>query len=465
MANVYVRSLAAGAGTGADWTNAYTRLDTALNAKAAGDDFWVSEDHSETIGSAVTLTSPGTAANPCRIICALHTGTSPPVAADLRTTALVANTTAANINMTGYAYCYGVTFQNGASNAAIVMGTTANMRWHFNTCGFTAGGNASATVQIGGTSGVSYDVIWENCTYTGANVGNTLVLNQGRFRWKGGSVAGTIPTVLFKATARSARAEIEGVDFSAMGSGKTIVGDLAVNTKLIMKDCKFGASVTPTTALTVPGSEVKIMRSNSSGLTYDHSDLTYYGSLATETTVVRTGGATDGGTPFSWLISTTANAKRFAPFVSPPISFYNSSTAQIVITVYGIWGGGTPHDDEIWVEAEYPSDAATGASTFIDTAPATILTAGGNLTTDTSTWGGSTTKFKFALTLTPAKIGPIQIRVYAALASQSWYIDPKPVVTIAGTAVTMGKSFMTSPGVLANELSTASGNVARVIGG
>ncbi len=461
MANVYVRSGAAGAGTGADWTNAYTRLDTALNAKAAGDDFWVSEDHSETVGSAVTLTSPGTAAAPCRIICALHTGTSPPVAADLRTTALVANTTAANINMTGYAYCYGVTFQNGASNAAIAIGTTANMRWHFNTCGFTAGNNASASVQIGGASAVSYDVIWEGCTYTGGNVGNTLILQGGRFRWKGGSVAGTVPTVLFKATSRSIRAEIEGVDFSAMTSGKTIVGDLAVNSKLIMKDCKFGGSVTPTTALTVPGSEVEIIRSNSTGLTYDHSRLEYTGSTVTEATVVRTGGASDGGTTFSWLMTPTANCKRFLPLVSPPFSIYNTSTSSTTVTVYGIWGGGAvPTTADLWLEAEYPSDAATGASAFITNEPATILTAGGNHTSDSSTWGGSTTKFKMALTFTPAKIGPIQLRVFVGTTS-AVYIDPKPEIS----GVTVGKSFMTSPGVLANELSSASSGSARVIGG
>jgi hypothetical protein len=63
MANVYVYSGAAGAGTGADWTNAYTTLTAALAAKAAGDDFWVAHDHAETQASALTLTSPGTPAS------------------------------------------------------------------------------------------------------------------------------------------------------------------------------------------------------------------------------------------------------------------------------------------------------------------------------------------------------------------------------------------------------------------
>jgi hypothetical protein len=65
MASVYVRSGAAGAGTGADWANAYTTLAAAFTAKAAGDVFYVSDDHAETQASAMTLVSPGTAANPC----------------------------------------------------------------------------------------------------------------------------------------------------------------------------------------------------------------------------------------------------------------------------------------------------------------------------------------------------------------------------------------------------------------
>ena len=69
MPHVYVDSNAGGSGTGADWANAYTTIGAALTAKAAGDNFWVAHNHAETAAGAKTLTSPGTSAAPCTIIC------------------------------------------------------------------------------------------------------------------------------------------------------------------------------------------------------------------------------------------------------------------------------------------------------------------------------------------------------------------------------------------------------------
>ena len=53
------RSVAAGAGTGADWANAYTTLSAAFTAKAAGDVFFVSEDHAETGAVALNIDFEG----------------------------------------------------------------------------------------------------------------------------------------------------------------------------------------------------------------------------------------------------------------------------------------------------------------------------------------------------------------------------------------------------------------------
>src|SRR5690349_22531992 len=93
MANVYVYSGAGGAGTGADWANAYTTLGAATAAKAAGDVFWIADDHAETAAAAKTITFPGTAGNPNFAYCALRTGGSvPPVSADLRTTGTITTT-------------------------------------------------------------------------------------------------------------------------------------------------------------------------------------------------------------------------------------------------------------------------------------------------------------------------------------------------------------------------------------
>src|SRR5690242_12430843 len=129
MAHVYVDSNATGAGTGADWANAYTTLAAALTAKAAGDNFWVAHNHAETQTSAMTLTSPGTAANPCTVACVNKAGSVPPVSADLRTTATISTTGANAITAQGYMYCNGITLSagSGAASVGITIGGSAGM--------------------------------------------------------------------------------------------------------------------------------------------------------------------------------------------------------------------------------------------------------------------------------------------------------------------------------------------------
>ena len=85
--------------------------------------------------------------------------------------------------------------------------------------------------------------------------------------------------------------------------------------------------------------------------------------LTEETTIVRTGGASDGTTPISWKIVTTANCNYSMPFECPPIAIWNDTTGSAVTaTVEGIWGGGAvPNDDEVWLEVEYLGDAVLAA--------------------------------------------------------------------------------------------------------
>src|SRR5262245_7581706 len=116
MASYYVRSGASGANNGTSWTNAYTVLGTAMSGKAAGDTFYVSEDHAESVGSSQTY-ALGSVANPCRILCVNHSGSVPPVSADLRTTATITVTGSFNINLNGIYLVHGITFiASGSGN-------------------------------------------------------------------------------------------------------------------------------------------------------------------------------------------------------------------------------------------------------------------------------------------------------------------------------------------------------------
>jgi hypothetical protein len=164
---------------------------------------------------------------------------------------------------------------------------------------------------------------------------------------------------------------------------------------------------------------------------YNNAKYNYRGTLTTETTIVRTGGASDGVTPISWKVVTTANAKFEQPFECPPIAIWNDTTGSpVTATIEGIWGGGAvPTDADIWVEVEYLGSSATPVSSFVSDAKATVLTTAASQAASSETWGGSTTDFHLHVTFTPQMKGFVYARVKVGAASSTIYIDPKITLT------------------------------------
>lgn len=448
MANVYVDSNAAGAGTGADWTNAYTTLAAALAAKLAGDDFWVAHNHAESTAAAIALASPGTPASPCRIFCVNSAGTVPPVAADLRTTATVSTTGASTITKSGHAYCYGITFTAGDStnNASIQYGGTVSMHWREEACKNVLGGsNASSQILIGSTTAnITYAVEWINSTVKFANVA-AGILPGGPFSliWRDTASAidatGSIPTNLFSggSSARAAVIIVRNVDLSALGSGKTLVAANPGNYRISFERCKLDASVTKAATPTSLGAEVLFSNCDSAETNYKFEKYTYTGTETVETTIVRTGSeASDRTTPIAMKIITTANAKEAQPFASTPlIRWNNTEDSAITVNVYGTWGdAAVPDNNEIWMEIDYLGTAGSPIGSKATTARATLLTTVTAYSVDASTWGGSTSEFKMAATFTPVQKGPLTVRIFVGAASATFYIDPVPEISGQPTA-------------------------------
>lgn len=428
----YCDSNAAGAGTGADWANAYTTLTLAMVGMVAGDTLYVAQDHNETTAAAITITSPGTVSTPCFIICANKAGTVPPVSADLRTTGVVSTTGASNITFGGPAlgntYCYGLTFSVGdaASTASPRYSPSANIHWTFDTCLFKVN-NTSASSVVGFPNGAGGTVIWRNCTVQFGAVGQSFNAGGGTFHWNGGSVlaAGSAPTVLIHGNNINAF-RLRGVDLSHLGVGKTLVSAPAsADCKHFFEDCKTHASVTKATSPTRPVAEAIFTRCGATGINYDFAKYSYEGTETDETTIVRTGGATNGTTPIAKKIVTTANPEFFQPFIAMPIAVWNDTVGSITIDILGIWGGGAvPDNDDIWFELQYLDDANSGLATIEENAKADILATAAAHSTDASVWGGSTTAFKMTKTITPAQAGIIWVTIKAAIPSTTFYIDP-----------------------------------------
>lgn len=437
MANVYVRSAAGGAATGADWANAYLTLAAAYSAKAAGDDFWVAGDHAETQASAMTLTCPGTLASPCRTICASHTGTVPPVSADLLTTATITTTGSNSMSLGGCSYFYGITFNAGSgagSSMQFSLGLTAHSYLYFRSCALNIKITTNASLFLLGTASNSIGtrIICDNTSFEFGVITSGLELRGAEFRWFGAaSITGaTFPTNLFTVGTTSAGvALLEGIDLSAL-TGKTLVQSMTKGGRFYFKDCKLPASVTKYAAPASSSAEVYFFRCSSSAVAYDIEKGTVLGAQTTETTIVRTGGKTINSTPVAMKLVGTASAKPLQPFASTPMVINNGATgASRTITVYGIWSGGAvPNNDEVWMEVSYLGSAATPRATVVSTYKADPLAAATANTSDTSTWGGSTTKFKLTSTFTPQLAGEISITVFTS-STNSTYIDPLPVLS------------------------------------
>jgi hypothetical protein len=438
MANIYVYHAAAGAGTGADWANAFTTIAAAFTGGTAGDTFWVADDHAETQASAMTITAKGTMAAPSRVICVRRSGGSvPPVSADLRTTGTITTTGANSITINGTTVAcnwYGLTFNGGtgAASTQIIIGAN-DIRHNFVSCNFKKLGTTATTAAFN-FGGTRTRLTFDNCMFTFGNVGDGFTTG-GRIIWENtpsGGVATALTTGMFVSVTNPADIILRGIDLSTLAGSSTIVRALANPAmEITLINCKLGASVTVAATPTVLGPQVNLVNCDSGDTNYRTERYLYQGTMTTETTTVRTGGASDGTTTIAWKIVPTTNNERDFPFSTFPISIWNETVGSVTLTIEGTWAGGAvPTTADIWMEVEHLDTSGFPLSTITSFGPADVLAAGTNHTSSSETWGaGGTTKFKMAATITPAEKGPISVTIKYAHTSNTVWIDPEITVS------------------------------------
>jgi hypothetical protein len=431
MANYYVRSGATGAANGTSWTDAYTTMATAVSGKAAGDVFYVSEDHAESTAASVTITMPGTLASPNLVYCVNHSGSVPPVSADLRTTGSIAVTGVSNLTFTGVGYyCYGLTFSINGS-ATLSQGTTALCNAVYESCSFQLLSATGGTMNIGGGAGCR--IYWRNCTFKVSSVNSNMNPSSCVFEWydtAGAAVIGPTYSTALIGNANSSTTVLRGLDLSGLGTNTIFAGTSGTQT-LNLLNCKIGVGSAIWNPAATMARRVEIVRCDSGATNYRNERYWYNGTQTTETTIIRTGGATDGGTAISWKMVTTANSKWTQPFESMQMSIWNNAVGvSKTITIYGVWGSGVvPNNDDIWFELEYLGSASSTQGFLINTSKSDGLATGTPVSSDSSVWGGSTTPFKMSLSVTPQMAGPFNLIIKAAKPSTTFYIDPLIVVT------------------------------------
>lgn len=446
MANYYVRSSAAGAGTGANWANAYTTLGAALAVATSTSIIYVADDHAETAGSAKAFTFPSTPG--LKVFCVNTHATEPPTG--LAKTASITTTGNFAISfVSGYAYIYGIIFNSGTGNsgsADMIFGSTNNAITgiQFEECTFTIPStSANAPFNFGlniASGGVGNKFEFINPIFKFGATGQSLAFGTGEFIFKGMTIdaTGSIPTTLITPLGTAGNFTniiIEASDLSGRAFTNLVSVATWYNSKLILRDCKLPSSITVTTGTFVyNGIEIRMHNCDSSGTNYRISRNTYQGSMINENTLIKSGGANDGTNGLSWKIVTSANALVSNPFTTEDIAIWNDVTTSITATIEILHDSATNlKDDEIWVEVEYLSSSGSPIGAKITDRLVELIDSGADQATSSVTWTttGMTNpnKQKLNVTFTPGMKGYIIARVMVAKASYTVYIDPKITIT------------------------------------
>lgn len=446
MADIYVRSTdGSNADNGSTWALAKADLTGAAAIDAAGDRLLLSDNHSESTASALSFALAGTTASPTQIL-GVDDSAEPPTA--MLAGATVATTGASGIAFTGATglYVNGVTFSAGSGSASsisiVASSSAASARSAFVNCAFVmlSTGGSSSVGAIGGTGSFNS---WANCTvqFSAAGQGVSVGTASGELRWNGGGLtAGTAPNNFVSAVSSGCRATLENLTLTGLGTSSNLCVGPANNSRVIFRNCRLPASWAGSLASTAPGVAGRVEMHNCDAgdpgsSTYRLWIEDYAGSIKTETTIVRSGGASDGTNPFSWKLTSSANARFVGHSLASPELFYAQTSvgSGITVTVEIVTDGVTLNDDECWLEVSAMNTSGQPVGTLTSSAKANPLASGASLTSSSVTWTttglASPVKQKLSVTFTPQEAGTIIATVRLAKASTTVYVDPYLTVT------------------------------------
>lgn len=435
-------------GTTANWTFATIFLHYATQAAAAGDTVFVSQAHNELVAP-VTTTFAGTELLPIKVLCG-NDAAAPPTA--LASTGVVAWTVASGtIGLTGSSYVYGMTFRYsaGALNTILILASAGNQLQQYESCTFEILSTGVLARLATGTSssvdpvGVDFKDCWVKY---GKNTTSIEVVST-RFSWQGGGLlaGNAMDTALMKviSVGEGFLIELSGLDLTNMAATTNIFAISGSTGQAIIRDCTLPVGWTGLLTSSVSqAARCSMYNCEASGVdtNYRMWIVDYTGSIRSETTIVRTGGASDGTTPLAWKMVTAANAVEFvSPLNSDEIIIWNdvvgtavTATIEFVHDSVGGGAGAAMLDDEIWMDVLYAGTLDKSQGLFVSDHKATFLTAAADQTASTEAWTatGLTTpvKQKLSVTFTPQEKGYIKARVYLGKASKTVYICPKMTV-------------------------------------
>jgi len=442
MTDRFIDNFTPGDGTdGLTWAKAELTAAAVDAADAAGDRWLFDSRHSESTAGTLTLAVAGTTASPSQLLSVTQSGASG--ASALTAGATIATSSTGALSLSGVFYAYGLTIScgTGGSVATFTIVSGDGSSQIYDTCTLTCGTtstNQRLTIGVSSATSEGYLEL-RNCTLKFNATGQGLNILSATVKILGGSIdaAGSdITTFIATATSGVKDLEVSGFDFTNAAASINMVAASATGTgRYVFRNCKMPASWSGGAfagAPTMPGARVEMFNCDSGDTNYRLWIEDYAGSIKNETTLVKTGGASDGTTPISWKVATSANAEYpTIHLVSPEIAKWNETTgSSVTVTVDILHDSATAlKDNEVWLEVEYLGTSGTPLSLFADDATADVLATAADQTSSSATWTttgmANPNKQKLSVTFTPQEKGLIIAHVCAAKASYTLYVDPE----------------------------------------
>lgn len=469
MADWYVSPTGGSPSTGRNWGEAFQTLAAAIAAAAAGDRFIVDTTYAFS-GGTTTFTFPGTVSAPNQVLSAVNTGL-PFVAADLARGASLVST--GDLIIGGWAYFYGFSVACGSSSSSlnflrIADGTsTQPMQQRWEDCDFsclTSNANGRIDCRVDGAQQGQVELINPRLLFSATGQGlfvnaDVRIEGGGRLGTTGSTPTGTGNGVFSRNQAK--KIDISGFDFSGWANTVNMVKGPGNCGFMRLRNCRMPsgwagqpfATSGALTALTFAGN-AEPSGYRDEAWNCDDGDTNYsvivhdkYGDLVSETSIVKTGGASDGTTPISWRATSHngSNANQVAPvfplscFRLPEIAseFIDTPGVQKTLTIdIAHEGASDLNDDEVWVEVQYlgqlGSPQQSLPSTTVSDRKATPATDAAAQESSSATWSdGSPTfrKQKLVVSFTPSARGVAIATVCLAKSGTTIYVDPVAQLT------------------------------------
>jgi hypothetical protein len=378
----------------ANWGAPHARFNNALttNWGDTGTKHYIGDDHAEAQTNSIGLTARGSNDTPLDVLCVDHVGSVPPVSADLRTSATITVTGQGGISISGaFRICYGITFVSGTTLGFDLTLSSDDRHKYYENCTFVLQSSSSgATFSFGDSAQSYYDL--KNCKFKCSIAGQQWG-PVGRVIWRDTADpidSAVVPNTFINSGSRC-QLTMRNIDLSVLAGKKLFSGDGNVIFDATLQDCKLPASFTivNSASFVTLRQRMRLLRCDSAGHNYRSEYYDYAGTITTETTAVRTGGASDQTTKIAWKLATTANASLGAPLQSFQIARWNAVTgSNRMAAIHGIVNAAAvPNNDELWIDLDYLGDSGSPLGSGKSSRVTDFLAAGSAIAADTaSAW-------------------------------------------------------------------------------